>query len=49
MLSGCMFPSVKLFTDATDPLTEYVLEGKGDEKVLIIPVHMSSPIFPKKE
>ena len=48
MLSGCMFPSVKLFTDATDPLTEYVLEGKGDEKVLIIPVHGVISDIPKK-
>jgi len=48
MLNGCMFPTVKLFTDATDPLTEYVLEGEGDDKVLIIPVNGIISDIPKK-
>lgn len=36
---GCMFPTVKLFTDATDPLREYTIEGQGKEKLLVISVH----------
>jgi len=34
-----MFPTVKLFTDASDPLKEFTLEGDGKEKILIIPVN----------
>lgn len=36
--AGCVSPNVKFFTDATDPLKEYVLEGEGQGKVLLIPV-----------
>lgn len=38
ILQGCVAPSVKLFTDAQDPLRERVLSGKSDQKVLVIPV-----------
>lgn len=38
-LGGCMFPTVKLFTDATDPLQEFTLEGDAKGKVLMIPVN----------
>ena len=37
-LNGCMFPTVKLFTDASDPLKEFVIEGDEEGKVLMIPV-----------
>lgn len=37
--NGCMFPTVKLFTDASDPLEEFTLEGEEKGKVLMIPVH----------
>ena len=37
--AGCMSPNVKLFTDATDPLSEYTLQGEADGKVLLIPVN----------
>jgi protease-4 len=33
-----MFPTVKLFTDASDPLKEFVIEGDNEGKVLMIPV-----------
>ncbi len=36
--AGCLAPNVKLFTDATDPLEEYVLQGEGAGKVLVIPI-----------
>lgn len=38
MTPGCLNPNIKLFTDATDPLQEYTLEGKGADKVLVVPV-----------
>jgi protease-4 len=38
MAVGCVAPNVKLFTDATDPLKEFVLEGEAKEKILIIPI-----------
>jgi protease IV len=38
MIAGCVAPNVKLFTDATDPLKEYVLEGEAKEKILIISI-----------
>ena len=48
LLNGCMFPTVKLFTDASDPLKEFVLEGDETEKVLMIPVYgIISDIPPK--
>jgi protease-4 len=34
-----MFPTVKLFTDATDPLQEFTLEGDAEGKVLMISVN----------
>ena len=38
-LGGCVNANFKLFTDATDPLKEQVLDGSGSGKVLMIPVH----------
>ncbi len=34
---GCA-PQIKLFTDSTDPLREFTLEGKDKGKILLIPV-----------
>ncbi len=48
VMNGCMFPTVKLFTDASDPLKEFVLEGREDGKVLVIPVHGIISDIPKK-
>lgn len=47
-VSGCMFPTVKLFTDASDPLKECVLEGEEDEKVLVVPVYGIISDIPRK-
>lgn len=38
-VNGCMFPTLKLFTDASDPLKEFTIEGEEEGKVLMIPVH----------
>jgi protease IV len=38
ILSGCSILQVKLFSDSTDPLKEFTLEGKAREKILIIPI-----------
>ncbi|MCG6892581.1 MAG: signal peptide peptidase SppA [Desulfobacteraceae bacterium] len=38
LAAGCLNPKIKLFTDETDPLQEFTLEGAGAEKVLVIPV-----------
>ena len=38
IISGCGAPQLKLFTDSTDPLKEFSLEGKAKEKILIIPI-----------
>lgn len=48
MLNGCMFPTVKLFTDASDPLKEFVIEGDADEKLLLVPVYGFISDIPKK-
>jgi len=37
IVNGCVAP-MKLFTDASDPLQEFTLQGKEKGKVLIIPV-----------
>jgi protease-4 len=38
IINGCGAPNIKLFTDASDPLQEFTLQGKEKGKVLIIPV-----------
>lgn len=35
---GCIKPKITLFGDGTDPLEEYTLEGKGPEKILLVPL-----------
>jgi protease-4 len=35
---GCVGPRIKLFSDASDPLKEVVLEGTAREKIQVIPV-----------
>ena len=39
LVNGCMFPTVKLFTDASDPLKEYTIEGDAKGKILMISVN----------
>jgi protease IV len=48
LVNGCMFPTVKLFTDASDPLREYTIEGNAAGKILMIPVNgIISDISPR--
>ncbi len=47
-VNGCMFPTVKLFTDASDPLKEFVIEGDEEGKVLMIPVYGIISDIPKQ-
>ena len=37
-LIGCTAPKIRLFPSQADPLKEFTLEGKADQKVLVIPV-----------
>ena len=37
LVVGCA-PSIRLTSDATDPLEEFTLEGKGRKKILVIPI-----------
>lgn len=46
--TACVGPRIKLFTDASDPLKESVLEGRGDEKILLIPIKGMISDSPKK-
>lgn len=38
-LAGCGIPKLNLFGGAAAPLKEYTLEGRGDRKILVIPVY----------
>ncbi len=37
-VNACSLPGIKLFSQGTDPLKEYTLEGSGTDKILLIPV-----------
>ena len=36
--SSCATPKIRIFDKATDPLKEFVIEGRAPEKILVIPV-----------
>lgn len=36
--AGCIKPKITVFPDRTEPLEEYTLQGKGDEKILVITI-----------
>ena len=38
MMGGCAAPQVKLFSDASDPLRESILQGTEKGKVLVVPL-----------
>jgi len=38
MSMGCAAPKIRLFPSQADPLKEFTLEGKADQKILVIPV-----------
>lgn len=35
---GCIKPKITVFPDRTEPLEEYTLQGKGDEKILLVSI-----------
>jgi protease-4 len=37
-ITGCQTPKIRLFPSQADPLQEYILEGKDDEKILVIQI-----------
>ena len=37
-ISGCQTPKIRLFPSQADPLQEYILSGKDDEKILVIQI-----------
>jgi protease-4 len=37
-VTGCQTPKIRLFPSQADPLQEYTLEGKADEKILVIQI-----------
>jgi protease-4 len=39
LTSACGGPRIKLFGDATEPLKEFTIEGRGSDKILLIPMH----------
>ena len=38
LLTGCFPTTVKMFSDGTEPLREFTVEGKGKDKVLIVSI-----------
>ena len=48
LVTACSGPRVKLFTDETEPLKEFTLEGSGTDKILLIPVNGFISDIPKK-
>lgn len=38
LLSACATPKINLFTDETEPLREFTLQGTEDDKILVIPI-----------
>jgi protease-4 len=39
LTTACGGPRIKLFSDAGEPLKEFTLEGRGSDKILLIPVY----------
>ena len=48
LIAGCAAPSIKLISDASDPLREFRLEGTADGKILIIPIRGVISDSPRK-
>ena len=47
-LHGCTAPKIRLFPSQADPLKEWTLEGKADQKVLVIQVRGVISYAPKE-
>ena len=39
LVTACGGPRIKLFSDAGEPLKEFTLEGRGSDKILLLPMH----------
>ncbi len=48
LATACSGPRVKLFSEAPEPLKEYTIEGRGADKILLIPVNGLISDMPKK-
>jgi len=48
LVSGCAAPSIKLISDAADPLREFTLAGTASQKILIIPIRGVISANPRK-
>lgn len=49
LLAACAGPRIKLFTDTTDPLKEFTIEGSGGDKILLVPIRGTISDSPKKD
>lgn len=49
VIAGCAGPQFKLFSDEREPLREFTLQGKGDDKILLIPIRGLISDEPRKE
>jgi protease-4 len=49
LLSACSMPRLNIFDTTPNPLQEFTLEGKGKEKILIIPVNGMISDAPKQD
>ncbi len=48
LVAGCATPSIKLISDASDPLREFRLEGTAAGKILIVPINGVISASPRK-
>jgi len=37
-ITGCTAPKIRLFLSQADPLREFILEGKSEPKILVVPI-----------
>ncbi len=48
LLTGCAAPTIKLVSDAADPLQEFTLAGKSGDKILVVPIRGVISDSPRK-
>ncbi len=49
LVTACGGPRINLFSDATEPLKEFTLEGRGADKILLIPMYGLITDTPKEK
>ena len=49
IITSCGGPRIKLFGESTEPLKEYTLEGRGGDRVLMVPVYGLISDTPKEK